>query len=88
MTRRDALIQAGHALYGATWQTALARDLGPRHPDGPREKYDDRTLRRWAAGQRPIPDWVLTALRDLLAERRQVATALLPVLDALIEEVA
>jgi hypothetical protein len=85
-TRRDTLIQAGRVLYGPAWQSALARDLGPLHPDGPRDKYDDRTIRRWAAGQRSIPDWALTALRELLRGRSQAAVQLLRDLDTLIRE--
>lgn len=73
MTRRDALIQAGPILYGPAWQSALARSLGPHHPDGPREAIDDRLVRRWAAGQRPIPDWTIRALLELLQERAQAA---------------
>lgn len=86
MTRRDALIQAGHVLYGGTWQSALCRDLGPRNPAGPTEKYDDRAMRRWAAGQRPVPQWVMAALRDLVAARCEAGKNLLPDLAALAEE--
>jgi DNA-binding transcriptional regulator YiaG len=39
------LSAAGQSLYGAQWQTALARRLG----------VDDRTVRRWLAGDRAIP---------------------------------
>lgn len=35
-------------LYGADWQSPLARRL----------RVDARTVRRWKAGDREIPDWV------------------------------
>jgi len=43
------------ALYGAEWQTALARRIC----------VDARTVRRWKAGDRAIPDW-LGVMLDLL----------------------
>lgn len=39
------LEKAGRDLYGEQWQTALARRIG----------VDDRTVRRWFAGDRAIP---------------------------------
>lgn len=41
--RRDLLVRTGEALYGAQWQSPLARDLG----------VSDRTMRRWAADGAP-----------------------------------
>ena len=35
----------GRALYGARWQTELAKTIG----------VSERTMRRWAAGQPPPP---------------------------------
>jgi len=43
---RDLFCRVGAALYGPRWQSELARDLG----------VSDRTVRRWAAGEQPIPD--------------------------------
>lgn len=43
------------ALYGERWQSALAR----------RVRVDARSMRRWKAGERTIPDW-LDAFLDLL----------------------
>jgi hypothetical protein len=59
----------GLLLVGADWQRPLARLLGPRHPDGARESIDDRLVRRWYSGDRPIPAWVGPALADLLDEQ-------------------
>lgn len=50
------LCKAGEALYGARWQSDLARDLG----------VADRTMRRWAAGEFSIPDAVSGELRGIL----------------------
>jgi hypothetical protein len=36
------------ALYGPDWQTPLARRI----------RVDARTVRRWKAGDREIPDWL------------------------------
>ncbi|CAH2606054.1 conserved protein of unknown function (plasmid) [Rhodovastum atsumiense] len=56
----------GEALHGAEWQRAIARDLGPLHPAGPRPQIDDRLVRRWLAGERPVPAWIGDALPALL----------------------
>jgi predicted transcriptional regulator len=51
---------AGVALYGSTWQTAIARDLG----------VADRTVRRWLKERRSIDAVTLATLLDI-ARRRQ-----------------
>lgn len=56
---RDELTQAGQALYGERWQSALARTLD----------VSDRTMRRWVAGSSPIPDDVRAETRALLKDR-------------------
>lgn len=55
----DLLIECGRALYGPLWQSALSRDLG----------VSDRTMRRWVAGQFPVPVGVHAELRRLCVER-------------------
>ena len=45
------------ALYGSDWQTALAR----------RVRVDARTVRRWKAGDRSVPEW-LDVMLDLLEQ--------------------
>lgn len=57
----ELLAEIGALLYGRQWIFPLARDLG----DG----YNVRTVERWAAGQRPIPDDVKDELRELFEER-------------------
>lgn len=50
------------ALYGAQWQSALARVV----------RVDARTVRRWYAGDRAIPAWLevlLPFLEDQAARR-------------------
>lgn len=64
----DLLADAGRRLFGEDWQRALARALGPHHPSGPRDAIDDRLVRRWAAGERPIADWVAPVLAGMLDE--------------------
>lgn len=56
----DTLRTIGAALYGAQWQSALARDLS----------VSDRHMRRWLAGAAPIPAGVLDECRALLSMRR------------------
>ena len=53
------LIAVGQALYGERWQSPLARDLG----------VSDRTMRRWAAGQFPVPAGVAADLLKLCEAR-------------------
>jgi hypothetical protein len=55
----DELAAAGRALYGDRWQTPLAQNL----------HVADRTVRRWLAGQTPIPDGVESELRKVLIRR-------------------
>ena len=64
--RRDRLRHAGNLLFGVDWQRPLSRALGPLHPSGAREAIDDRLVRRWAAGERDVPDWVEPAVAGLL----------------------
>lgn len=65
------LIATGQALYGQQWQSALSRDLG----------VSDRTMRRWVAESRPLPDGVRADLRRLCVTRgaqlRELASKLL-----------
>jgi len=67
----DLFRRSGEALYGPQWQRALARALGPMHPDGPREAIDDRFVRRLAAGDRSVPRWIWLALAGLAAAQRE-----------------
>ncbi len=53
---REELKARAAKLYGEDWQSALAR----------RVCVDARTMRRWKAGDRQIPDW-LGAFLALLA---------------------
>ena len=43
---RDELREIGRQLYGELWQSPLARNAG----------VDPRTMRRWVAGDRAIPE--------------------------------
>jgi len=62
----DLLRKIGQTLHGDRWQSPLARDLG----------VNDRTLRRWVAGEWPIPDRITTELSALLDKRAAQATNL------------
>jgi len=55
------LNRVGTALYGGFWQTQLADDLG----------VNPRTLRRWLAGEIPIPD-LRAELREIARKRREI----------------
>ena len=66
-TDQTKLLQdAGESLYGALWQSELARALG----------VADRTVRRWVAGDTAIPPGVWREIRDLLAKRAKAAEKL------------
>jgi len=77
MLRSELFSQAGAALCGPTWKNHLARVLGPYHPDGPRDQVDPRLVRRWAKGDRPIPDWVLATLRNCLRDKATLAQTII-----------
>lgn len=66
--RHDLLTKCGEALYGPRWQSELARELG----------IDDRTMRRWVAGESRIPDGVNVDLLRLLTERAADIDDLIP----------
>ena len=44
----EQLTERASALYGPEWQSPLARRI----------RVDARTVRRWKAGERDIPDWL------------------------------
>ena len=62
------LVEAGEALYGPRWQTALAADLG----------VSDRTMRRWVADTSAVPAGLYVDLLRLTQERAAVLDALAP----------
>lgn len=51
MTKEELQTRAA-AIYGDDWQSPLAR----------RVRVDARTVRRWKAGDREIPDWLEWAI--------------------------
>lgn len=60
------LVECGEALYGAQWQSALARDLG----------VADRTVRRWVAGTSEVPPGLYVDLLRVTQERAAALDAL------------
>lgn len=62
----DTLARIGELLYGRMWQTELARRLN----------VSDRTVRRWRAGDWPVPARVPAELQALVTQREDdMATA-------------
>ena len=57
----------GVALHGVDWQSATARSLGAWHPAGARKGLDERLVRRWVSGERPVPPWVEDALPSMIS---------------------
>jgi hypothetical protein len=55
----ETLQTVGEALYGALWQSPLARDVG----------VAVRTMQRWAAGEFAIPDGIWPELATLCRQR-------------------
>lgn len=75
---RQSLATVTSLLYGERWQRPLSRSLS----------VNDRLVRRWARGERPIPSWVEPTLISLLQQRLESihdeilrATEDLPVID-------
>lgn len=64
--RVQLLRRLGAGLYGRQWQTALAADLA----------VGDRTLRRWVAGDWPIPSAAWPRFLGLVEDREVVLRAL------------
>jgi hypothetical protein len=62
----DDLEARGCCLFGPQWQCAMARAL----------HVNDRTVRRWKSGDRPIPGSVSVAL-DALLLRQAIAIGVL-----------
>jgi hypothetical protein len=58
---KDDLKIAGETLFGSRWQTAMARWLGMK---------DARSVRRWAAGDTPVPPGVETQILERLKAPR------------------
>lgn len=54
------LIDVGRALWGERWQTEMARAL----------QVSDRTIRGWAAGERPTPPGIFVDLLRIVIERQ------------------
>jgi hypothetical protein len=63
ISKKQALVNAGKALYGKRWQTDLARDLG---------FSDARRIRQWMSDDRPIPNTITKDLNDLLTKKMNV----------------
>jgi hypothetical protein len=63
---RALLARVGTALYGDTWQSAIAANFG----------VNPRTVRRWAAGQNVIPRAIFERLGHALSERGHEIVAL------------
>lgn len=63
----EGLAAIGQALFGQQWQRELARHLS----------VGDRSVRRYLAGSRGIPDWMAGRLRELGAERTENIQAVL-----------
>lgn len=57
---------AAEEICGERWIKDINPMLGAYHPTGPHPSIDDRLVRRWASGARPIPAWVPDALADIL----------------------
>jgi hypothetical protein len=56
----ELLIRVGEALYGEQWKAEIARALD----------VSARTVRRWAAGENPIPPWLGGELIPIIQTRR------------------
>lgn len=68
-TSRELLIAAGQLLFGEQWQNAFARAAADYRETGT-GSLDPRLVRRWVAGDRPVPPWTLRMALAMISERR------------------
>lgn len=61
------LARVGEALYGPRWQSELARVF----------VVNDRTVRRWVAGDSPVPPGITSQLVEQLEDRQDAVAELL-----------
>jgi hypothetical protein len=73
---RALLENVGRALFGDRWQTYLGLTL----------EVSDRTVRRWAAGDAPVPEEVWPALVAVIRQRRLILDRTLHALAARIQK--
>ena len=64
---RDLLQRTGEALFGPHFQVELARAIG----------VNERTMRRWLAGQLEAPPGIKAELAELESKRKAELSALL-----------
>lgn len=74
MTALDLLRAAGVAAFGPRWQVPLARALGPLRPAG-HPGISGRQVRRWVAGDTPVPAWALSAVPAMLSAQAEAHAA-------------
>ena len=74
MTALDFLRSAGAAAFGPRWQVPLARALGPMRPSG-HPGISGRQVRRWVAGDTPVPAWALSAVPAMLSAQAEALVA-------------
>lgn len=60
MSNTEKLTIIGQVLYGQSWKSEIAKDLG----------YDYRRIQHWMTGTRPIPNEIWPKLA-ILVEQRQ-----------------
>lgn len=65
------LADAGTAMFGSTWQTELANHL----------QINDRTLRRWIAGEVTMPPNLRVELLERLNDRKRFIEAAIKRID-------
>lgn len=63
---RERLAELATAALGPRWQRALARRLINPQTGKP---MNERTVRRYASGELPVPDFVEPALREIRRKR-------------------
>lgn len=62
--RRETLLSGAALLLGDRWKQAAGRRFG----------VNGSLVRRWAAGSRPVPKWLIPTLRHELQALRQQIT--------------
>ena len=81
MSDLNALRLTCQRLYGDRWHTAMARELGARHPKKPRQLLAPSMIWKLDRGVKPVPAWIHNACISLVRDEIHANTETLALLE-------